>query len=323
MKLVCPRCKGQLIEGEEKFSCPACNISYPIENGIADFAQGHYFDTFNPSDALSPSHLEGLELEVEGSIRRITDFYGPLIRKLAPSARRVLDCGCGNGLSVDRLNDHGYEGWGNDVSQLRKWQWRERKFKQRLVVASGSSLPFPDGYFDVVIISGVIEHIGVEENAIPRYSVRLRSDRDEQRMAFLRELKRVTVPEGLIFLDFPNGAFPIDFWHGGSPGSPRFHSTREGFLPTFAELHSLIGMAMPGAIVTALSPRGRLRFRQASRHWYGRALRFPVALFFRAMNERIARSAINPFLVVSVSNLTAPLSKSDDNGTCSGESRLL
>lgn len=285
--LVCPRCKAAL---DSAFCCPSCVRCYPE----GDFAEGRYYDHFDGSTSLTPGHAEGLQLELEGTRRRILDFYLPLL----PPGARVLDCGCGNGLSVDLLSERGFEAWGNDLSQLRKWQWRERERRDRLVVASALSLPFPDRYFDVVISSGVIEHIGVEETAIPRYAVKPLPDRDALRAGFIQELLRVT--KNTIYLDCPNGAFPIDFWHADRPGGARVHSLREGFLPTYRQIR---GLVPAGVRVDALSPYKRLQFRQAARHWYGRLLGKPGEWYFRFMPRFVARSALNPFLVVRLTKL--------------------
>ena len=289
--MVCPHCKVAL---DVVHCCPNCARCYPAEYGIVDFAEGAYYDRFDDATALTAEHLAGLELEVEGTRRRVLDFYLPKL----PAGARVLDCGCGNGVSVDLLVERGFDAWGNDLSQLRKWQWRERVHQDRLVVASGLSLPFADGFFDVVISSGVIEHIGVDETSIPRYAVAPRADRDELRARFLRELLRVG---RTIYIDCPNGAFPIDFWHGDAPGSARFHSPREGFLPAFREIAALV----PGARVEALSPYKRLQFRQAARHWYGRAFGGVGELYFRWMPRAIAKSALNPFLIVRIERQAA------------------
>jgi len=285
--------------------CTGCGREYPSEGGIIDFAPGEHYDRFAPTDEVSEEHRRGLELEIEGSRRRILDYYLPLIRSVAPGARRVLDCGCGNGVSVETLLAHGYDAWGNDLSELRAWQWRQSPIPDRLVVANALTLPFPDASFDVVISSGVIEHIGVEEMAVPRYSVRALPDRDERRLAFIRELGRVLAPGGELFLDCPNGAFPIDFWHGDATGGARWHSTREPFLPRYAEIRALAREAFPGARVSALSPYRRLQFKQASRHLHGRLLAPLGNVLFRAMTlpplRWLAKSAINPFLVVRIS----------------------
>ena len=293
MTLVCPDCRETL----DAMRCPRCGTAWPVDHGIADFSRGAYYDSYAPTDASLERDREGWAMELDGSRRRIADFYEPLLRK--EGARRVLDSGCGNGVSVDLLNGLGYDAWGNDLSQLRQFQWRERRERERLVVASSLRLPFPDRFFDAVISSGVIEHIGVAEAALPRYAVAPLPDRDAQRAAFVAELVRVTRAGGTIFLDCPNGAFPIDFWHGDRPGAPRRHSAREGFLPTFAEIRALVP---PDARVAALSPYKRLQFHQARRHRYGKLLGPFANAFFALMRAvpLLARTALNPFLVVRV-----------------------
>ena len=310
-------------------ACDLCGRRYPVEHEIADLAEGAYYDQFDQSTALSEEHLAGLRLEVDGTVRRIRDFYLPLIEREAAGRRlisrrdagvpgapasspadqgasrslapvRILDCGCGNGISVDLLRGEGFDAWGNDLSALRKWQWQERAHRDRLVVASALSLPFPDAYFDVVLSSGVIEHIGVLEHSHP-YRVAALPDRDSLRAAFLRELLRVTAPGGAVYLDCPNGRFPIDFWHGDAPGSPRFHSPREPFLPSFAEID-----ALANGRAVALRPYKRLQFHQAARHWYGRLLGRPMNWYFRLMPRFVAKSALNPFLVVRVPKSADP-----------------
>lgn len=301
MDLVCPLCHGAL---DDAIRCNDCGKTFPRLYGAIDFAPDEHYDRYTPSDALTEPHKEGLALEVEGSRRRIADFYLPQLRAAAPDARRVLDSGCGNGISVEVLAAAGYEAWGNDLSELRAWQWRERTVADRLVVANSLRLPFADGYFDAVISSGVIEHIGVVESAVPTYGVTPLPDRDARRVAFLREMRRVLKPGGILFLDCPNGAFPIDFWHGNAPGRPRFHSTAEGFLPTFRELRRAAETAMPGCSVRPVSPYKRLQFRQAAHHVYGRVLAPVGDLFFRAMAAPplrwLAATRANPFLVVRI-----------------------
>jgi SAM-dependent methyltransferase len=246
-------------------------------------------------------------LEVEGSRRRIADFYLPLLRKHQPNARRVLDAGCGNGVSVETLAEHGYDAWGNDLSELRAWQWRQRSVANRLLVANALTLPFPDAYFDSVISSGVIEHIGVAETSVPFYAVRALPDRDAQRLAFLRELARVVRPGGSLYVDAPNGAFPIDFWHSDAAGKPRFHALSEEFLPRYREIRALARAAMPQCRVAPVSPHKRLQFRQAGRHLHGKLLSPAADVLFRAMRvpgfRWLAGSAINPFLVVRIVKL--------------------
>jgi SAM-dependent methyltransferase len=289
----CPKCRVHLTaEDSIALRCTRCLVPYPLENGVVDFSGGQYYDAFDPQQELSAEHLRGLEAEVSGARWRIEKYYGPRL----PARARVLDCGCGNGVSVDALMAQRFDAWGIDLSSLRKWQWRERIHRERLGVASALRLPFGDATFDVVLSSGVIEHIGVAEEGGDTYRVRPLPDRDEQRAAFVSELLRVTRRGGSIFIDCPNGGFPIDFWHNSVGGRARFHRRDEGFLPTFREIEKLAG----GHTVVAHSPHRRFAFRQVGRHWYGKIFALPMRVLFALMGERIATSAMNPYLVVEV-----------------------
>lgn len=293
---VCPTC-------HEPFDRHRCGAPYAIENGIADFSGGAYYDTFNSEAELTADHRIGLAAEMTGSRWRIERFYLPMIERGA----HVLDCGCGNGVSVDVMNEHGYDAWGVDLSALRKWQWRERTHGDRLAVANALRLPFEDNAFDVVISSGVIEHIGVEESGGASYSVSALPNRDALRQSFIDELLRVTKPGGRLFVDCPNGAFPIDFWHGGAGGRARWHSLHEGFLPSFGDIRTL---ARDNA-VRAISPHRRFAFRQVGQHWYGRMFSAPVAMLFALMTilPFLARTPLNPYLVVEIRKTARPDSR--------------
>lgn len=296
-----------MIRKQNQLDCRQCHSSFPAEEGIADFCRDSYYDTFPGAACLSCEDCQGLANEYVGTASRVVDFYLPAALSRSKNGRplRLLDSGCGNGISVDLLGEAGIEAWGNDVSALRKWQWQERKFRRRLVVADTRRLPFPDGSFDLVISSGVLEHVGVEEGRNPGYFVRPRADRDAQRLDFLRELVRVLAPGGQLYLDFPNGAFPIDFWHGDRPGGARFHGLGEGFLPKTGEIRRYLEHF--GAFkVEPLSPLHRLRMKQVGAHWYGRLFELPMKILLRLMELPVlafaAGSGLNPYLVLKVSH---------------------
>lgn len=292
MPYICPACRGSLLQSAATLRCTNCGVSYPVELDIADFSGGSYYDSYAPGQELTVEHRLGLEAEVRGSRWRVERYYAP---KLRPGSR-VLDCGCGNGVSVDVLTGLGFDARGIDLSSLRKWQWREREHRDRLAVASALRLPFPDAAFDAVISSGVIEHIGVSEEGGTTYRVTPLPDRDEQRRAYVGELLRVTRAGGSVFIDCPNGAFPIDFWHGPVGGRARVHSRKEGFLPTVREIREYAG----GASLTAHSPHRRFAFRQVGRHWYGKLFAPLMATAFALGGRLFARTPLNPYLVVEI-----------------------
>jgi SAM-dependent methyltransferase len=294
----CPSCVGPLKRQGNDLTCTRCAFVYPVVDGVADFSGGKYYDQFDDSTELTEEHLRGLELENAGTVTRIESYYLP---KIGSPSRRVLDAGCGNGISVDLLVAAEHDAWGIDLSSLRRWQWRDRSHRDRLAVADGLRLPFANGFFDVVLCSGVLEHVGVQEQQLDgEYVVKVLPERDAARRSFLAELLRVIAPEGMLYLDFPNGSFPIDFWHNARPGKARFHSLHEGFLPTLREIRGLL-IDVP-VEVKAVSPNGRLAFRQVQQHWYGRLFAAPVRLLFQLMDRLpvLAASALNPYLVVRI-----------------------
>lgn len=314
---VCPACHGLLrIPDSTSLRCEGCGAVYEYEAGVADFSNGRYYDNFTPGQELPPAHVAELQQEISGAESRISDFYLPLLRRrLRPKSvntgpARVLDCGCGNGVAVDLLNAVGFESWGNDPSALRKWQWRERRSRQHLFVADGAKLPFRDGFFEAVISSGVLEHVGVSETGGETYRVKPRADRDERRQDFLRELLRVVAPDGCVWIDFPNGAFPIDFWHGttGECGA-RWHRLHEGFLPRVGDVKRYVAAIDKALGVRALSPHKRLRLMRIRRHWYGRLFNLPARLFLWAIGlpftQVLAGTWINPYLVIEISKANA------------------
>jgi SAM-dependent methyltransferase len=169
------------------------------------------------------------------------------------------------------------------------------------VVADAAALPFRDGQFLHTVSSGMLEHVGVSEHASP-YRVAALPAKHSVRAQVVSELRRVTRSAGTVTLDFPNGCFPVDFWHGDSLGSFRVHRVPDALNPTVWEL---CGYVREGRI-TLLPLHNRLRFRQISRQWWGRLLAGPAHLFLRfldALPRGLAwplLAVLYPFLVVRI-----------------------
>lgn len=117
---------------------------------------------------------------------------------------RVLDAGCGNGRYMAFFAEQGFEAYGVDLSGraievARAWV-KERGVKAHLEIGDISSLPFEDGYFDVVVSDGVLDHIPLSEAK-----------------KIMREFGRVLAKNGYVFITLrstedsgfePNGRMP-------------------------------------------------------------------------------------------------------------------
>jgi SAM-dependent methyltransferase len=103
----------------------------------------------------------------------------------ARASLRILEIGCGSGGIAHYLGTRpaGHEVDGVDVVDCRVVQ---EGFRFQLV--TGTTLPFDDETFDVVLSNHVIEHVGSER----------------QQRAHLAELRRVLRPSGRGYLAVPN-----------------------------------------------------------------------------------------------------------------------
>jgi 2-polyprenyl-3-methyl-5-hydroxy-6-metoxy-1,4-benzoquinol methylase len=96
---------------------------------------------------------------------------------------RVLDFGCGSGLTVQTLTDAGYIASGVDFSR-EAIEFGTSKGIAGLQVVSDEKLPFPDASFDAVVCMDVLEHLADEQPA-------------------LSEMRRVLKPEGVLLIMVP------------------------------------------------------------------------------------------------------------------------
>lgn len=117
--------------------------------------------------------------------------YVELVSRHAPVGAKVLDLGCGNGISSRLLNQAGYEVVGTDISALfledaRKWE----SSKLRYEVCDVLELPYEDGSFDVICSNELVEHLPDVETA-------------------LSEMERVVRKDGIVVISGPNLCSPI------------------------------------------------------------------------------------------------------------------
>ncbi len=103
--------------------------------------------------------------------------------------RRCLDVGCGDGTNLEKLKQIGLDAWGCDISSVAVGKTRRKGFHAQVVDLNNDKLPYKSGQFDIVWLTDVIEHVFWPESVI-------------------RELSRITVPGGLLFISTPN----VSWW---------------------------------------------------------------------------------------------------------------
>jgi 2-polyprenyl-3-methyl-5-hydroxy-6-metoxy-1,4-benzoquinol methylase len=107
--------------------------------------------------------------------------------------KRVLDLACGSGYGSNYLAKSGaLEVIGGDLDTETIADDKKRYQRKNLIFqeANGLSLIFADNYFDVIVSLETIEHF---------------SEHDQTR--YLKELKRVLKPGGLLIVSTPNSEF--------------------------------------------------------------------------------------------------------------------
>ena len=121
-----------------------------------------------------------------------------MVRRWAELQHRcVLDVGCGVGMYTDAFLQETPDVFGIEIERERALEARART--KDVIQGTGERLPFADESFDVVFSHEVLEHVA--------------DDR-----ACVREMARVTRPEGRILIFVPNRLYPFEthgvFWQG-------------------------------------------------------------------------------------------------------------
>lgn len=120
------------------------------------------------------------------------------IRRYAPlHGKRILDVGCGLGTYVKKLRAFSDEVYGVDVDPEKVAEAQQQL--EHIYLSPAESLPFPEAFFDVVLLHEVLEHV----------------DDDRQAVA---EAWRTTRVGGRLVIFVPNRLYPFEthgvYWRG-------------------------------------------------------------------------------------------------------------
>jgi SAM-dependent methyltransferase len=110
---------------------------------------------------------------------------------------RILDVGCGLGAYVRKLRLFSPDVYGVDIDPAKVA--RAQRELEHIALAPAEELPFPDGFFDVVLLHEVLEHVEDDHRAVS-------------------EAYRVTRAGGRVVVFVPNRLYPFEthgiYWRG-------------------------------------------------------------------------------------------------------------
>ena len=231
VNFTCPVCHNKLARDKHAWRCNSCEKTFTdTDEGYANFLMA---EGYADEDDIE----RGLHEEKTATVT-MEGYLIPLLKKIfhdrAPHEVKVLDIGCGVAKSVDLLCAAGFDAWGADSGQ-RTRHWYRRENSQKLAIANGDALPFPDNTFDFIFCAGVIEHVGCIGDArspSPGY--------EKKRYQFAQDTVRVTKKKGMLNFTCPNRLFPFDLFHRNDEMKPwRFHWPWDPFLFSTGDFHSL------------------------------------------------------------------------------------
>lgn len=231
MEIVCPRCRGVLLDSSAALRCPPCAAEYPLIAGIPDLRLAA-----DPLIEIVEDREKAARLarEAEGrSLAELVQFYFSITPEVPPDlargfaaaktvlgparagdrldawservvvpGQRVIDLGCGAGAWLPELTGRFRFVTGVDVAL--RWLVVARKALEevgrsaQLVCANAEHLPFRAHTADAVVAANVIEHVARPESA-------------------LDEIFRILDKDGVALLSSPNRLSLLPEPHVGVP----------------------------------------------------------------------------------------------------------
>lgn len=218
MKLlfVCPNCKKSLKILEECYHCPHCNEDYPLIENIICFdktaKENMQKKKFNREvwDLLELAKKTSWQNALDLKVRKQQPLrYERLIYKAAADSlfllplnkeAVVLDAGSGWGTLTFQLAQHYKSVVALDNSPYASEFIKIRAHQDGIsnifpIVGNVLKLPFPENYFDLVVINGVLEWVGLTDTL--KNPLQVQED-------FLKEVSRVLKPDGYLYLGIEN-----------------------------------------------------------------------------------------------------------------------
>ncbi|MFA6292830.1 MAG: class I SAM-dependent methyltransferase, partial [Victivallales bacterium] len=226
--LICTKCGSGLTHGNDEIICGGCNSSFPFKNGIGDFRRNDSYWCNVPREKMRSLIEDAVSLGdwEKASVKHIPDYMEHFtsckradFRFLLPFDKDsvVLDAGAmWGGISIPLAKEvktlYAVDQTLETIEFLNV-RARQSGIGNIIALASGlDKLPFRDGMFDLIIMSGVLEWVAMEEEAVisrdyykPRENYKTyKLTPSEAQINVLKEIRRVMKSDGVLYLSIEN-----------------------------------------------------------------------------------------------------------------------
>jgi SAM-dependent methyltransferase len=183
--LRCPGCRGSLTyssehSGDPSLNCAACQIDYPVINGIPRLLLPSFRDALLGNGSVTGTDAKQVETALSFGFEwhRFPEMYEEWEKQfldyMQPHAasffkgKRILDAGCGNGRFAYYATKYGAEVWALDLGPAVEVARRNTESvggDVQVVQADLHSPPFALESFDFIYSIGVLHHLPDPEDA--------------------------------------------------------------------------------------------------------------------------------------------------------------
>ncbi len=213
---ICTQC-GVLLKSEtEALVCSQCNTSITVSKGIPQFSEDYAYWGEVTQDVMVRINLESRnrywkdvlreELSVSNRGAEVFSFLDDLNRANwhllldIPKQAVVLDIGAGMGTISHSLSRY-YDTIHAIETVPERLEFSRIRFNQegcqniKLARANLLNLPFAENSFDLVVMNGVLEWVGMPENGMRP---------DELQLEALRKIRKILKPGGYLYIGIEN-----------------------------------------------------------------------------------------------------------------------
>lgn len=181
----CPICKSAVRSdfakfGKNFYSCTDCGLGFihppPTMEEIAKIYGRNYYDSWGIG--RNDSATERMKQATFRDKLKVIEIN-------MPAKGRILDIGCATGYFLDAARQNGWEPYGVELSSYSSAIARDKIGADRIFTGQVAEARFKDDFFDVVVMTDVIEHVA-------------------DLRPFIVEVARILRPGGLVAITTPN-----------------------------------------------------------------------------------------------------------------------